>query len=157
MNKTLTAVLLSLMICVGLPAYSTEQPKGPDHKKFNKELREFKYKFLAQEMQLADDQQQRFFELYAQMSSEKRKNRAEVWRMQKNVMAKKPATDAEYVKLYEAMSAGKIADGQIERKYDEKFKTFLTPVQICKMKIAEQRFHKKLMDMCPGKGSHKGK
>lgn len=140
--------ILSIVV-ISASSFASEQKKdcGGDKEQFRKELREFKYKFLAQEMQLSKDQQKKFFEVYAAMSNEKRKVHGAVGRMHKALEKDKQLADAEYTKLYEAVTAEKIADGQIEKKYDEKFKTFLSPQQMCKMKMAEIKFHNRLMKM----------
>ncbi len=148
MTRRLMILMIGLVISFG--SMASDQNKGDANAnscKFGKELKEFKYKFMAQEMQLSADQQKQFFEVYSQMSNEMRKTHGAVGRLHKAVKNGKQLSDAEYTKLYEDVASEKIAEGQVEKKYDEKFRTFLSPQQICKMKMAEIKFRDRLMKM----------
>ncbi|MDE6559198.1 MAG: hypothetical protein K2K29_04880, partial [Muribaculaceae bacterium] len=118
--------------------------RGPDEKKL-KELRDYKIKYLAQEMELKEDQKAKFVELYEKMSEEKRKNFESMRSMERRL--KKDATEAEYKELSTKISDCRIRDAQIDKEYDARFAEFLSQKQIYKMKEAEEKFHKKMMDM----------
>lgn len=112
-----------------------------------REVQEFKLKFLAQEMELRDDQQKRFFDLYNAMSEEKFKVFTEVRRLESQIKNNPNATEAEYAAVSEAITKAKARDAEIEKKYDDQFSTFLTKKQIFKMKAAEDKFRRKMHEM----------
>lgn len=142
MKKLLILLMVALVAIPGALA----QKKVP-HKEKMKELQEFKMKFLAQEIDLADDQKQKFFDTYSAMNEERKRVFEEAKAVEKRVKADKNATDADYVALNDAWTSAKAQDAAIEKKYDEKFSTFLSPKQIVKMKQAEDSFRKKMRDM----------
>lgn len=138
-------LLLFLLIAVAVGAYAhPDGRKGPDEKKL-KELRDYKIKYLAQEMELKDDQKAKFVEVYEKMSEERRRNFESMRSMERKL--KDNASEAEYKELSAKISDCKIKDAQIEKEYDAKFAEFLTQKQIYKMKEAEEKFHRKMMDM----------
>lgn len=116
--------------------------KGNDEK----QLMEYKLKFLAQEMDLKPDQQQRFVDLYTRMTAEKRAIYEDAIEMERRVKNNAKATAEDYNRATEAMSAAKIKEGQIDQKYEKEFLKFLTPKQLYKMKQAEEEFRKHLRD-----------
>ncbi len=65
----LIAFTLILGLGSGMCAQGSNGKKSRAEMK--KEFKEFKMKFIAQEVDLQDDQQKQFFELYEQMSDEK--------------------------------------------------------------------------------------
>lgn len=143
-------ILLLLIVSISFIPVFAQQKKG--HCPWKKEFKEFKMKFMAQEMGLKEDQQQKFFELYGQMMGEKDKVMKEAFDMKRKVEQMKNATDADYKEASEAIADAKIKDSQIEKKYDEKFSSFLSQKQIFKMKEAERKFREKLNRM-----KHNGK
>lgn len=137
--------LLLMMLVALVPAYA--QNRGKDRRAMRKEIHEFKLKFLAQEMDLREDQQKRFFELYNQMSEEKGKLFERTRALEKKLCDSSKASDAEYKAVSDAITATKEKDAEIEKKYDEKFSHFLSQKQIFKMKEAEGRFRDKMHEM----------
>lgn len=146
MTKKILSLLLILLTIVVAPA---QNKKG--HHSFNtkmaKEVRDFKIKFLAQEMDLDESQATKFAELYTNMCDEKRAVFKEVRSLQKKIKDNKAATDRDYEIVSQAITNAKLKDAEIDKKYDEKFATFLSKKQIFKMKEAEEQFRKKMMDM----------
>lgn len=131
------------------------QKKGADKEAMRREVQEFKLKFLAQEMELKEDQQKKFFELYNQMDAEKVKVFKETRALEKKLNAAANASDAEYEAVSKAITEAKEKDAAIDKKYDEKFATFLTSKQIFKMKSAEEKFRAKMREMHHKKGRKK--
>lgn len=142
------SLLLLLLAAVMLPVCA--QQKGKDRDEMRKEIEEYKMKFLAQEMELKEDQQKKFFELYAQMSSERRKIFKEIKTLEKKIANSRNATDAEYKEVTDAINAAKDKDSAVVKKYDEKFSQFLSQKQIYKMKAAEEQFRKRMNEMRHG-------
>lgn len=139
-------ILLIASIFAILPA-DAQQRKGKDHDAMFKEVQDFKLKFLAQEMELREDQQKKFFELYNQMSDEKGKLFRETKNLEKKLTDSKDASDSEYEAVSKAITAAKEKDAEIEKKYDEKFSQFLSAKQVFKMKEAEGKFRDKMREM----------
>lgn len=131
------------MLAAFAPAFAQEKSKDP--KTMRKEILEFKMKFLAQEMDLREDQQKRFFDLYTQMSNEKAKLFRETRQLEKKI--DNNASEAEYEAVSRAITAAKEKDAEIDRRYDAKFSEFLTSKQLFKMKSAEKKFRQKMHEM----------
>lgn len=148
MKKSLFKIfILLIMFTTVLPSRSAEAPAEKDGH-WRKEMREFKLKFLAQEMELRQDQQKQFFLLYSQMSDEKdatMKSTAQTIRRVTRLGS--AATDADFNAATEALMKAHEQELAIDKKYDEKFRAFLSPKQMFKMKEAERKFRDKLNNM----------
>lgn len=142
--KKLTLLLLLIFAAV-IPM--SAQNKSKDRQAMRKEIHEFKLKFLAQEMDLREDQQKKFFDLYNQMTEEKVKVFRETKALEKKLTDSANASDAEYEAVSNAITAAKEKDAEIDRRYDEKFSQFLTPRQMFQMKAAEEKFRDKMHEM----------
>lgn len=143
MNRFFLIILLCFVAAV--PSFA--QKNKTDKETMRKELMEFKLKFLAQEMDLKEDQQQKFFDLYKQMSEERVKVFKETKALENKLKSNPDASDAEYEAVSKAITAAKEKDAAIEKKYDDKFAQFLTSKQIFKMKGAEEKFRQKMHEM----------
>lgn len=142
MRKICFFLLVTLLAAI--PANAQKQQK--DRENMRKEITEFKMKFIAQEIELKDDQQKQFFDLYAQMTAERMKLLKEKKALEKK-LEKANATDEEYEEVVAALSVAKDKEAEIEKKYDEKFSKFLSSKQIFKMKAAEGKFNDKMHEM----------
>lgn len=145
MRKLLLLIVVALI--GSLPIFAQSKAKGKNHHEMRKELREFKIKFLAQEMELTEEQQKQFVPLYDQMSQEKHAIFKETRDLEEKVSSNKNATEADYDALSKKMLEAKQKDAFIEKNYDEKFSKFLSAKQIVKMKTAEDKFRRKMHDM----------
>lgn len=135
--------MVAMLVC----SVAFAQKDNKSHGDMRREVHEFKLKFLAQEMELKEDQQKKFFETYNQMTDEKVKLFRETRELEKKLAESKNATDAEYEAVNRAITSAKERDAAIEKKYDEKFAQFLTPRQLYKMKDAEEKFRRKMHEM----------
>lgn len=139
-------MLLAVIACV--PAMADSKSKGNKNRTaMRREVMDFKLKYLAQEMELKDDQEKKFFELYSQMTDEKAKLYKETRELEKKIEDDKDATDADYEAVTRAINEAKEKETSIDKRYDEKFAQFLTPRQIFKMKGAEDKFRTKMHEM----------
>lgn len=137
-----------LFLMIAIAAISSVSAQNKEHKPgLRQELKEFKMKFLAQEMDLKEDQQVKFFELYSQMENEKEKLRRDTKALEKKVKEGKDLTDDEYRKANQALTEYKEKEAEIEKKYDEQFSKFLSQKQISIMKTAEEKFRVKTHEM----------
>ncbi|MDE5869856.1 MAG: hypothetical protein K2H18_06455, partial [Muribaculaceae bacterium] len=131
--------ILVLAILGIIPAMGQEKGISPEKRK---EFREYKMKFLAQEMGLKEESMKKFFEVYNQLSDDRFDIRKEMHIINKKIKTN-TATDSDYATLNRL----KEQDADIEKRYDGKFATFLTSKEIFKMKEAENVFRKKLHEM----------
>lgn len=154
--KIKIAIILFLALFPGSSLYAQHFARhGHGHGQMRKEFREFKIKFLAHEMELDADQTKEFSVLYNQMENEKRQVFVATRNIERKLKNDKKASDDDYAKVTEAMAQCKIKCGEIEKKYDDRFSTFLSSKQIFKMKRAEEKFRNKLQDM--HRRNHKNK
>lgn len=150
MKRILLFLMMALAVIV--PA-SADKNKG-DKAEMRKELKEYKMKFLAQEMNLKEEQQKKFFELYGKMWDEKEKLHHDVKEMEKKLKKDDKLTDAEYGKVSKAINEAKEKEAALEGKYDAMFSKFLTSEQMVKMKSAEEKFKARMREL---RDSKKGK
>lgn len=136
-----------IAIVTAIPGYACGEPR-PEDGQWRKEMRDFKLKFLAQEMDLRQDQQKQFFMLYTQMSDEKEalmKSTSQT--VQRVIKLGNGATDADYTAASEALIKAREQELAIDRKYEEKLRSLLTPRQLFKLKEAEKAFRDRLRNM----------
>lgn len=136
-----------LLFIALLVSFGASAQKRKNHSEMVKEFKEFKIKYLAQEMGLGSDRVKEFGELYSQMEDERHKVFSGVHKLEKSVKANDKATDEDYTRLSEAMTQAKAKDAEISRRYDDRFAKILTPKQMYKMKEAEEQFRKKMHEM----------
>ena len=133
-------LILAFILMAVIPVAAHEKGKLSPEKR--KEFREYKMKFLAQEMGLKDETRQKFYDLYNQLSDERLDIRMEMHAINHKIKDN-TATDQDYATLNRL----KEQDAEIEKKYDAKFAAFLTNKEIFKMKEAENVFRQKLHEM----------
>lgn len=150
------ALLFVCLLIAAVPVFA-QPDKEKKTENMRKELHEFKLKFLAQEMELKEDQQKKFFDLYTQMSDEKVRLYKETKALEQKLSSSANASESEYEAVSKAITAAKEKDAEIEKKYDEKFSQFLSPKQIFKMKSAEEQFRIKMHEMRHKKSGTKHK
>lgn len=146
MKKTLFLSLI-LLICSAIPSQAQQKKVNKDRSKWNQEFRDFKLKFISQEIGLQENQKKRFNDLYAQMEKEKENVRKKTRQLEKTIKNNAKATDAQYEAVAIAITDAQINNAQIEKNYYTKFKSILTPKQMYLMKKAERKFTHRLMKM----------
>lgn len=149
MNLEMKRILLFFMIAVTCVTAGFSQDKGrkKSPEEMRREINEFKMKFIAQEIDLREDQQKRFFELFGQMTDERSAIFEQMIRTERKIKKDPNATDEDYANLTRLITDSREKDAEIEKAYDEKFATFLSAKQIYKMKSAEEKFRKKMREM----------
>lgn len=148
-------VILLIAVVLAIPTYAQNKKIKGNKEEWKKELQDFKYKYLAQEIDLSDEQMTNFFELYAKLESERKQALKDCKAITKVVKEEGEHTDAEYERAAEAILNLPIITGQIEKKYYEQFKTFLSNKQLYLLKTAERKFNKKLMELQKKDKKHK--
>lgn len=141
-------LLVAFVFALAVPSFAQHKVHDKQkHEQMMKEINDFRLKFLAQEMDLKGDQQKQFFDLYNNMMEERKAVFSEMRALEEKVRNDKNASDEDYMALNEAMTSSKEKMALIEKKYDAKFATFLSPKQILKMKEAEEKFRQKMHEM----------
>ena len=141
-------LLLTLFFLIGcFSVVSAQGHHGKKNDKMFEEIQEFKMKYLAQEMELKDDQKEKFFKLYDEMSCKRFEVMKPAWELERKLKKNSSATEQQYQEAAEAMAKAKDQCAAIEKEYNEKFSQFLSQKQIFKMKEAEDEFRKKMQEM----------
>lgn len=138
--------ILILIILMIVPGVIMAQHKK-NNAQVEKELLEFKVKYLAQEMELKSDQQNKFIEIYTRKMADLRKIYEPAIKMQHHVKHDKNVKPEEYQKATDMMVNAKAQEAQLDKKYDDEFKKFLSAKQLYKMKQGEKEFRAKLQNL----------
>ncbi|MDE7109960.1 MAG: hypothetical protein K2O49_08365 [Muribaculaceae bacterium] len=145
MIRLLLISLFSLLL--GVFSVSADGKKGKTREQVFKEIQEFKMNYLAKEMDLKEDQRQKFFDLYEEMTRKRKECMKNARHLERRLKKLENPTEADYQAATEAMTKARAEDASIEKTYSEKFSTFLTQKQIFKMKEGEEAFRKKMEEM----------
>jgi len=143
MSRFFSTILL--LAVIGISTAFAQGKGNGSRAKWMREMKQTKLEYLSKELSIKQDQKIKFTELYNAMQAELYKLRTETNSMRKNVQENGNATDLEYEKAAEALFEFKIKEGNIEKKYFEKFRTVLTPQQLFLFKKAEKKWMKELM------------
>lgn len=148
MKQVLYIIILAAIASI-MPARAQQtesDPEMPLRQEFYKELRDYKHRFMARELELSREQQQKFFSLYDQMEDETNKLNSETREMERRVLDEPDGvTDIEYDNAINSLFDLKIREGEIEKDYMEKFRDILTRRQLFMLKSAERNFSRDLM------------
>lgn len=135
-----------LMLLVSLVTSAMAQKPGwqPSYQDF------FKHKcdFIVREMNLSSADSCKFVPLYCCMMKEKfemMKKYESARQLGMRVRRDETLTDAEYTQLAEARVNLKVEEATIERTWLEKFKSVLSPKQLCDYTKAEKKFSRDVM------------
>lgn len=137
--------LLIIMVISVSPAFA-QKNKGKSRSEMRKEMSEFHLKFLAQEIDLKEDQQKAFFDTYKAMMDERGKVFHETRNLEKRLKAGN-ASEQEYESVTNALTSAKEKDAAIEKKYDDKLGKILSPKQLYQLKEAEKKWRAKMQQM----------
>lgn len=155
MVRKLYLVLMFLLSgCAFLWAHDSDKKSREE---LFREIQEFKMKYLAQEMELKDDQQARFVELYGEMTAKRMAAMKAAKELERKVRKDSSPSEEDYQMVTDAMNKANTECASIEKEYDDKFAEFLSQKQIFKMKSAEKEFRKKMEEMRHSKRGKKGK
>ena len=148
MKQVIYILILTVFACI-MPARAQQtdtDPELPQRQEFYKELRDYKHRFLARELDLSREQQQKFFSVYDKMEAETNKLNSDTREMERRVLDEPDGvTDLEYDNAINTLFDLKIREGEIEKDYMEKFRDILTRRQLFMLKSAERNFSRDLM------------
>lgn len=156
-------LVLLIALVFALPSFAQkngDKAKGKEQQR--KEMMEFKLNFLSEEIGLKENQKKQFDELYTQMEAERRAIFKKIKKAEKSISENKNASEADYEKANQEITDARAEMAKIEKKYDEKFATFLTKKQMYQLHQAEEKFMQRLRDMhslkkCGPEGGKQGK
>lgn len=123
---------------------SAQQLSDEDRNRYVTQVRAYKHKFLAKELDLSKDQQEAFFELFDKMED----LIIDLGIESRDAEAKALSDDASVADIDAASAAlytQKLREGEIEVEYFNKLKEVLTPRQLVRLKGADRRFNQQLM------------
>lgn len=124
-----------------------EKPTKHDRESWFREAREYKHQFLTKELELNKDQQKAFFGLYDKMQAECHRAQMESRDFERKVYEKgDQATDKDYEQATDLWYESQRKEAEIELKYRSEFKKILSPRQMFKLRNAERKFTRVLMD-----------
>lgn len=139
--------LLLMSVCI-LPASAQKKDqKRPARKEWMAKMREVKHDFMAKELQLTDAQKAQFFEVYDKCEDARHEVEREAREKEKAIEKKgDAATDAELDAIINDQFTMEERLGKVDRQYLPQFRKVLTRRQLAKLKHAERKFMRKLMD-----------
>lgn len=142
-------LFIALIILLITPVLSAQNDKGASDKgrqRWFKEMRQYKHDFLVKELDMTQEQQDRFFPLYDKMESEKHAIDKQTRQLERDIIAKgEQATDLEYEKAAEAAYELDGKKNAIEMRYFKEYKSILSKKQLFKLKCAERKFTRNIM------------
>ena len=112
-----------------------------------REVMEFKLKYIAGELDLRDDQKQRFNEVYTKLENERRGIFCKARNLEMKLRKDPNASEEEYNTVSNAINEAKTKEAELDKRYDAIFSEFLTKKQIYKLKEAEETFRNKMREM----------
>ena len=143
-----SCLLLFFLVSFTFQVFSQIHHEDGKRDKMFREVREWKMRYLAQEMSLNEEQKDKFFELYDEMSKKKDECFKEVRNLERKMKKEGDnCPEEDYQKLTEARNKANLENAEIEAAYDEKFAEFLSSKQIYEMKEGEKKFREKLDQM----------
>lgn len=139
-------LILSMILCSMTAIAQKQMPSKEDRIRWMKEMRQYKAEYIAKDLNLTDEQKQKFVPLYEKLDAETSHLGFETRQLEYSVMHKgDKASDLEYEKAAEALFELKSKESAIELKYFDDFKSILTKQQLFKLKGAERKFTQELM------------
>ncbi len=141
----LSLLLLSFAV---MPALAQKKgPHHPDRKEWMAKMREVKHEFMAKELQLTDAQKAQFFEVYDKCEDARHAVEREAREKEKAIEKKgDAATDAELDAIINDQFTMEERLSKVDRQYLPQFRKILTRRQLARLKHAERKFMRKLME-----------
>lgn len=135
------------MVATILPAIAQQPGFTPaDRQRWLGEMRTLKHDFIARELELDQEQKDRFFELYDSMEDDIASLNTETREAETRVASDSEATDLMIQNTARTVFEQKRAEGQIEMTYFDQFSQILTPRQLLQLKNAERKFTQQLVN-----------
>ena len=144
--KYLRIILILTVMLGGAIGAAAQQPSDrPDRDKVFSEMRSYKHRFLAKELDLTKEQEQTFFDVYDAMDSELMQINRETRDLERSVAENSQASDTEVAAAAASVYSQKEREAKVEAAYYERIKEVLTPRQLLKLRTAEKKFTQSLV------------
>jgi Spy/CpxP family protein refolding chaperone len=140
-KSTITLLIILLTATVAMAV----QKDNGDKKQWLKEMREYKHSFLAKDLELSRDQQNKFFPIYDKMDDELMKVNGETRDLEQKVADSDKPSDLEYDMAIQAIFDLKGKEAEIEGRYLDQFREILTKRQLFQLKNSERKFSMQMM------------
>ena len=153
MKRFKLIVALAVVSVFGLQTSLAQSARDsrPDKKEWLAKMRKVKHEFITKELQLTDAQKSDFFEIYDRSESAKRKIESDVRKREKAIMQKgDAATDADLDSLIADQFSLEERLSAIDRSSLPQLRKVLTRRQLARLKHAERKFNRKLMEQRAG-------
>lgn len=151
MKRFLLIMLVAFMASVGATCQAqSHKPSAAARTsvpEMVREIMEFKLKYIAGELELRDDQKQRFNDVYSKLETERRGIFCKARKLEKKLRNDENVSEEEYDNASNAINEAKCKEAELDKRYDAIFAEFLTKKQIYKLKEAEETFRKKMREM----------
>ena len=148
MTMNYKSYILSIIaiIAIGTSIVSAQNTEERQ-RRWMSDMREYKNEFLTREMELSQEQQDKFFPLYSAMEDEVYQLNKESRELERKVSSADNVSGLEYEATAKAMLDVKDKEAKIEATYFEKFKEILSAKQLFLLKRAETRFSRNMLNM----------
>lgn len=144
-RKTILAILLTVLTISAADAQG--QKRDGRMTQWLEEMRQLRTGFIVKELELTNEQKEKFVPLYEAMCRDVEKLMHDTRSLERTVRRKgAAASNLELEKASEALYESKGKENVIEMRYFNKFKSILTPQQLFNLKHAEHKFNKQLMN-----------
>ncbi|MCH5214156.1 MAG: hypothetical protein J1E97_03110 [Muribaculaceae bacterium] len=146
--------LLLIALAFAIPSFAQKSDRNHNRDDRKKEMQEFKINYIADEIDLSGDLKEKFAEIYSQMEQERRAIFKSIKSAEK-ITENANATEEDFEKAAAKISQSRAEMVNLEKKYDEKFATFLSQKQLFKLHQAEMKFMDKMRSMRDNKKKSK--
>lgn len=147
--KHLKLLLFLFVVALAVQPVAAQKNRGakPDRKEWMAKMREVKHEFLSKELQLTDAQKKEFFEIYDKSQEARHKIEHDARQREKVIEQKgDAATDAELEAIVNDQFTMEARLNKVDREYLPQMRKVLTLRQLSKLKHAERKFMRKLME-----------
>lgn len=128
-----------------LMAQHKHSASSDNRDKYVAEIRAYKHRFLAKELDLNKETQKSFFALYDLMEDELMQMQLETRAMERKLDDDTDASNTELEAAAAAIYGQKEREGKLEMEYFQKFKEILSPRQLIKLRSSEKKFNQSLL------------
>lgn len=137
-------VLIIIALLASFSLSTNAQPRnsrlsGEQLKQGLAEMRAYKHRMLVKELELTNEQEQKFFEIYDKMDEELLKTGRETRELERKTLQNEDATDTECATVARTLFEQKKKESEIELGYYDALAEILTPRQLLKLKSVERR------------------
>lgn len=147
--KQIRFFILLIVLGLGVMPVAAQKKghKHADRKEWMAKMRDLKHDFMTKELQLTDAQKTQFFEVYDKCEDARHQVEHEAREKEKAIEKKgDAATDAELDAIIADQFTMEERLGRVDQQYLPQFRKVLTRRQLARLKHAERKFMRRLME-----------